>query len=305
MLTPFGKLIRQYRNDKGLRLLDLAQRLELSPAFVSGVETGRKSIPDGYVTAVTRALNLTAAESRALRHASDRTRKDVRVDHLSPEQRELVAAFARKPNAVPDDVIVKLRRALLKSVSNEVPFHRTRRGIIVPPMSSEALREHAERVRTACVPDDATIEFPIIDALEYTLVKVFPDFCFDVVEKELMGEDEGYVLAGGTSLALREDVYIGACKGSGRDRFTACHELAHFLLHREVTIARAREDDVAVFRDSEWQADSFAGALLMSARHLPKFSSSHAAAVHCGMTEHAAEVQWSKYKKWGLIKDKK
>jgi Zn-dependent peptidase ImmA (M78 family) len=59
--------------------------------------------------------------------------------------------------------------------------------------------------------------------------------------------------------------------GNSRDRFTACHEFGHFLMHRTITMARTREDTDKIFCDAEWQADTFAGTLLMSPRHLGKF----------------------------------
>jgi hypothetical protein len=65
-----------------------------------------------------------------------------------------------------------------------------------------------------------------------------------------MGDDEGRVVAGSLAIALREDVYEGAWMGDRRARFTASHELAHFLLHREVTLMRARDDDDKIFRDN-------------------------------------------------------
>jgi transcriptional regulator with XRE-family HTH domain len=301
MLTPFGKEIRRLRNEKGWKLLDLADRLKLSTAFVSGVETGRKTIPDGYVSSTIRAMELTAEEARSLRHAADRTRKDVRVDHLSEEQRELVAAFARRLDGAPDDLVARLKKAItLKSISGETPFHRKRRGLIVPPLSAAVIREFAERVRSVFVEDDQ-VGFPIIRVLESQLDRAFPNFHLDVVEREIMGEDEGRVMAGLGTLALREDVYIAACRGNGRARFTACHEFAHFLLHREVVMARSWNDGMEIYRDSEWQADTYAGALMMSKRHLSKFANSLEAARLCGMSSAAAQHQWSIYAKEGLV----
>jgi Zn-dependent peptidase ImmA (M78 family)/transcriptional regulator with XRE-family HTH domain len=304
MLTPFGKSVRQFREDKGLRLYDLAKLLNMSPAFVSGVETGRKAIPDSYVTAVVRALGLTASEAKALRLAADRTRKEVRVSHLSEEQRALVAAFARRldsdPDGEPEDELLKKLRAILKSCTGEIPFKRKRRGMIVPPMSAAAIRSFAEKVRSVFVEDDQ-IAFPIIDVLENKLGKAIPGFHLDVVEKDIMGDDEGRVIAGTGILDLRVDVYEAACMGNGRARFTACHELAHFLLHREVTMARSRDEGTAIYRDSEWQADTFGGALMMSARHLPEFEDNTDAAFKCGMSAAAAEHQWKIYIKEGLV----
>jgi Zn-dependent peptidase ImmA (M78 family) len=110
-----------------------------------------------------------------------------------------------------------------------------------------------------------------------------------------MGDLEGRMLAGENGIALREDVYVGAWIGNRRDRFTVCHEFGHFLMHRTLTMARARDDAHKIFCDSEWQADTFAGTLLMSPRHLGLFSSPNHAADLCNINPAAARTMWSKY----------
>ena len=170
MLTPFGIAIRKLRLDKGMRLLDLAKRIGLSPAFLSAIETGKKPIPDAYVVRVARAMELSPAEIRELRRAADRTRKEVGVEELPEDQRELVAAFARKLDELPSDMMEKLKKIVLKSSDTEVPFQRKRRGILVPAMSTEAIRAFADKVRSAFV-EDARIEFPIMDVLEFRLAR--------------------------------------------------------------------------------------------------------------------------------------
>src|SRR5260221_535785 len=102
MLTPFGKALRQLRTKYDMRLLDLANALGVSSAYVSAVETGRKPIPDGFVAQVGRAMPIDADELRVLRRTADRTKKEIKVDSLRDEQRELLAAFARKLDDVPD-----------------------------------------------------------------------------------------------------------------------------------------------------------------------------------------------------------
>jgi transcriptional regulator with XRE-family HTH domain len=233
MLTPFGIAVRMLRVDRGMRLLDLARLTKRSTAFISAVERGRRPIPDGYVAMVARAMDLSAAEIRDLRGAADRTRKEVRVQHLPEDQRELVAAFARKIDELPTDMMADLKKIVLKSSDGETPFFRKRRGIFVPPMSTEVIRTFADKVRSAFV-EDTQIEFPIMDVLEFRMAKVFEGFYVDVQDKESMGTHEGRVIAGQNGIALRDDVYEGAWRASGRDRFTACHELAHFLLHRNL-----------------------------------------------------------------------
>ena len=58
---------------------------------------------------------------------------------------------------------------------------------------------------------------------------------------------------------------------------------------------RTREDSDPIFVDAEWQADTFAGTLLLSPRHLGRFLDSDDAAKQCRMTGVAAKVMWSKY----------
>ncbi len=45
MVTPFGKILRKLRIDHSERLLDMAKKLDISVAFLSSVEIGKKSVP--------------------------------------------------------------------------------------------------------------------------------------------------------------------------------------------------------------------------------------------------------------------
>jgi len=300
MLTPFGIAARKLRLDKGMRLLDLARRMGCSAAFISAIETGRKPIPDGYVARVGRAMELSQAELRDLQSAADKTRTDIRLDKMPAEQRELVAAFARRLDDIPADMMKALKKVVLKSLFGEIPFERKRRGLIVPPLSIKAIRAFADQVRSVFVEDDQ-IEFPIMDVLEFRLSSIFDGFYVDVRDAAQMGDLEGLMLAGENGIALREDVYSGAWTGNRRDRFTVCHELGHFLMHRSVTMARVRDDADKIFCDSEWQADTFGGTLLMSPRHLRLFSSPMHAADLCNINPAAVRTMWRKYQAEGLL----
>jgi hypothetical protein len=180
------------------------------------------------------------------------------------------------------------------SSESEQPFKRQRAGMVVQPMSADRIRAFAEKVRSAFLKDEQ-IKFPIVEVLEFKLSAVLEEFVFDVREAEEMGELEGIVIAGRQMLCLRKDVYDDACRGNGRARFTASHELAHYLLHRNVQMARVRDQGVAIYCDSEWQADTFAGALMMSRRHLHLFRDAEHAAELCGMSLAAAKYQLKLY----------
>lgn len=294
-LTPFGVALRKLRIEKDMRLFDLAEKSGKSAAFISAVETGRKSIPDGFIVTLSRAMELTVGQIRELRSAKDQTIKEVKVDHLPAERRELVAAFARRLDELPVGFLDEVRKRVLKSCAGDVPFKRKRRGMIVPPMSMARIAAIAENVRRIFCTDDR-IAIPIIDILEFGMIKFDEDFVFEVRSVSEMKGDEGMVVAGQHSLVLRQDVYDAACNDDGRGRFTACHELGHYILHHSVTFSRAASPSDPIYTDAEWQADTFAGRLMMSCIHLPKFEDANHAAQLCGMSKHAALVTFSKLK---------
>jgi transcriptional regulator with XRE-family HTH domain len=300
MITPFGIETRKLRLDKGLRLMDMAEKLDLSSSFISAVETGKKPIPAGYVYSVVRVLGLTPAEADELQKAADRSKAVVDVDGLRGSQRELVAAFARKVDVLPPEFLEEIKKRVFKSTADEIPFKRKRKGLLVDAASTRALWDVAERVRSLFVHDDE-IFLPIMDVLEFRLPTVEEGFYLDVCSHSEMGSEEGLVIAGSNCIKLRQDVYEGAWQDVGRHRFTACHELCHYILHRQVAFPRMRDDSHPIYRDAEWQADTFAGGLLMSRRHLAALGSAENAVPKCGMTALAASVMWSKYQKEGIF----
>ena len=298
-LTSFGIALRKLRIEKRLKLLDLAKRLDVSAAYLSAIETGKKPIPDAFVLRISRALELASREIADLAKSVDRTRKEIRVDDKKEDDRELIAAFARRLDEVPSDIRERLIK-LLMSIANEVPFARHRRGIVVPPLSTKAIRGFAEAIRNVFGQAER-LDFPIIDVLEWHMPSIDSGFCLEVQTTKEMGENEGLVPIGRNRLILREDVYEGACSDNPRARFTASHELGHYLMHRKISFARARDDGDKIFVDSEWQADTFAATVLMSHKHAKNFRDAADMAAKCKVSNHAASVMWAKYLDDGII----
>ena len=84
-----------------------------------------------------------------------------------------------------------------------------------------------------------------------------------------MGDDHGQTFPEKLLIKLREDVYVGMCKGVGRDRFTGAHELGHLFLHKSAGFARrSLEPGAPLYVNSEWQADTFSSAFLIDERRL-------------------------------------
>lgn len=164
--------------------------------------------------------------------------------------------------------------------------------IIVPPLSRARIRAFADVVRTKLGGESAF--FPIVETLELVLPRLDDDYVFEVCSKGEMGNNHGLTFPQQRKIQIREDIYIGACDGNGRDRFTLAHELGHLLIHADVKpqfARRSSEGEVKTYMTSEWQADCFAGELLMPAGILASCSSKNEAAEMFGVSLQAATVQ--------------
>ena len=106
--------------------------------------------------------------------------------------------------------------------------------------------------------------FPIIEFLEKIMVQVFPEFNWEVVpDKELPGL-EGLTLPKEHLIQLPERVYMDAVAGLGRARFSVAHEVAHYLLIDDNSVALCRSDvKLPAYRKPEWQANTLAAELLV------------------------------------------
>ena len=66
------------------------------------------------------------------------------------------------------------------------------------------------------------------------------------------------------TIYIKESVYEGAIQNNGRDRMTIAHEILHLILHQPVALTLYRRtDDLPIYKNPEWQAECFAGELLM------------------------------------------
>ena len=140
---------------------------------------------------------------------------------------------------------------------------------------------------------DDVMYFPIIPFLENILPIIIPDFKLEIVPIEEMGNKHGETYPSKNLIRIREDVYLGAVNGCGRDRLTIAHEIGHLFMHDEDSIALCRlapNEKLLAFEDPEWQANAFGGELLAST-YLIKGLSTLDVSKECGVSMAAANVQ--------------
>lgn len=156
-------------------------------------------------------------------------------------------------------------------------------------MSRNKIAEIAQIVRSAVELDD-TLYFPVVQFIEVMAAEEGVDFNYEIVEVNELAGTYATTNTSENVMCIREDVYKRAIKGNPRDRFTLCHEIGHYFLHRPETISNAR-GEIPKYCDPEWQANAFAGEL-MAPRTLIKGMTSKEIAEKCGMSMTAADIQY-------------
>ncbi|ANP61113.1 helix-turn-helix domain-containing protein [Pseudomonas aeruginosa] len=100
MLTALGKLLRKERIDRNLLLKDMALGLEVSPAYLSTVETGKKTFSDDFIRKVARYLGFAPGtrEYHELEDAAILSRGQVQIGvaGVSNKHKEVALAFSRQ-----------------------------------------------------------------------------------------------------------------------------------------------------------------------------------------------------------------
>jgi len=81
--TPFGEALRAIRREKGVLLIDMAQKAGVSPGFLSLMETGKKPIPERIIPAIAAGFDLGPKKTAELHEAARLSAKDYKI-HLGP-----------------------------------------------------------------------------------------------------------------------------------------------------------------------------------------------------------------------------
>jgi hypothetical protein len=169
-------------------------------------------------------------------------------------------------------------------------------GIIVPPRSKDNIAANATVLREFLGLHSRTY-FPVAEVYE-ALDLLYEGARFEVREEQAMGGDHGRTYPDQNLIYIREDIYIRACAGEARDRFTMCHELGHLLMHRGVALSRIDPaNPPKIYRNSEWQADTFASHLMMPNSLLAAYSSPYSAMADFGASQEAVFARLGDMKK--------
>ncbi len=114
MLTRFGKFCRKLRIDNGKLLLDMAQQLRVSSAFLSKVERGKAKPPIGWEDIIISEYDLSEEQIEELEASiyEARCSNVINISELSNDDRDMMLAFARKLDTMNPENKEKIRKML-------------------------------------------------------------------------------------------------------------------------------------------------------------------------------------------------
>lgn len=121
MLTPYGKILRKIRIDRGEILAIMAGKVGVSPAYLSSIENGDREIPGDLSDKIGSKYCLSEKDLEALKKAEAEQLKTVKVNltkekNFSRKQTALI--FARTFSDIDDDAMEKIREILKRGKEN-------------------------------------------------------------------------------------------------------------------------------------------------------------------------------------------
>lgn len=115
-MTEIGKFLKKLRIDNDEILLSMAQKLGVTPSFLSAVELGKKKMPYEWNVKIRSIYQLTPSQEDALDEAISASEKAVMVDleNASPGARKIAVSFARSFSDLTDEQLDSIKK-LMKS----------------------------------------------------------------------------------------------------------------------------------------------------------------------------------------------
>lgn len=116
-ITPFGKELRKLRIDADEVLLNMADKLGITAAYLSSIENGKRTIPDDFIGKIAVSYNLSKKQVRDLEAAMVETQSKITVTFPKEcgENREFIETallFARDISKLDNNQLREVKKIL-------------------------------------------------------------------------------------------------------------------------------------------------------------------------------------------------
>ena len=118
-MTPLGQKLRLLRAERGIALKDMAKALNVSPAYLSALEHGRRGVPTWFLLQRMIAyFNIIWDEAEELQRLAELSHPKITIDTsgLEPAATELANRLARDIGALGAEDLEALKAELIRRV---------------------------------------------------------------------------------------------------------------------------------------------------------------------------------------------
>lgn len=115
-ITEFGKFSRKLRIENDELLRNMADKLGVTPSYLSAVEIGKRNIPKKWETIIVNAYNLDESKALELRESIECSAKviNIKAEQLNNEEKNLILMLARKVNKLDEKDKSDLKEILFR-----------------------------------------------------------------------------------------------------------------------------------------------------------------------------------------------
>lgn len=107
LATGLGQLLRKIRIDSGEVLMHMANKLKMSPAFLSAIELGKRSVPSDFVTNLVANYDLSNDEVSQIIHTIEEDKRIIELNLADADDQQIDAALAftrRVKSMTPEEI---------------------------------------------------------------------------------------------------------------------------------------------------------------------------------------------------------
>lgn len=119
-MNEFGKFTRKLRIDRGEILKDMAKKLNVSAAYLSAAEIGKRKIPEEWIYNLSKLYDLTLSQINELKQAYVQSCDELKLNmkEANLKQKNLAINFAEGFARLDEEEIDELLKILSKARSN-------------------------------------------------------------------------------------------------------------------------------------------------------------------------------------------
>lgn len=116
-ISAFGKILKKMRIDSSELLGQMAKRLEISPAYLSAIESGDRNVTDEIFNKICTVYSLSDEQKEELNKARIQTQGEINVvlgENKTIEGVETAVLFARDFSKLSEEQLAKMKKLLEK-----------------------------------------------------------------------------------------------------------------------------------------------------------------------------------------------